>query len=127
MLTKAIILCALLLACSQNAAKNSLHEQSDLYQHWIHSHEEDEAARRYQVYRPVAFPFPPARGRDGFEIREKGVFVSHPIAPGDGNLTLQEKWTLDKDVLTIVGETDTRRYAIVALSKDKLVLETLRR
>ncbi len=39
----------------------------ELFQHWMHSHEEDSGD--VQVYRPADYDFPPARGRRGFELQ----------------------------------------------------------
>ncbi|MEJ7589264.1 MAG: hypothetical protein WKI04_17040 [Ferruginibacter sp.] len=100
-----------------------------LYQHWIHSFEDDATENNttasYKTYRPYGFAFPPARGRDGFEIRRNGMFISHSIAPGDGNLNIEEKWTLDGDNLTIIGQTGAAVFKIKSLNKEKLILEIL--
>jgi hypothetical protein len=69
-------------------------EKKDLpkqvYKHWIHSHEEDQGD--VKVFRPQGYEFPPSRGRAGFEIRQDGVFIDHPIAPADGNESIPGKW-----------------------------------
>ena len=52
-----------------------------LFQRWLHSREEDTATER--VYRPAAYPFPPSRGRPGFELRRDGTFVEIGIGPTD--------------------------------------------
>jgi hypothetical protein len=49
-----------------------------LFQRWVHSYEDDTAELR--VYRPAGYDFPPARGRDGFEITPEGVFTL--LGPG---------------------------------------------
>jgi len=123
LLVKIIVLCCLMFACSQTSVKNTIPYKSDLYQHWIHSYEDDIINQEHRTYRPATFPFPPARGREGFEIKENGVFVSYPIAPVDGNLTIKEKWTLNNDELTVTGKTTTNKYKIISLTKEKLVLK----
>src|SRR5438034_663791 len=40
---------------------------------WLHSHEEDADAAK--VYRPDDYPFPPARGRMGFELKPDGSLL----------------------------------------------------
>jgi hypothetical protein len=40
---------------------------------WLHSYEEDSADAL--VFRPGDFDFPPARGRDGFELRDDGSAI----------------------------------------------------
>ena len=122
------ILCCLLLSCNQKMTTASARDQSVLYQYWVHSFEDDSrenSMAKYKTYRPSTYHFPPARGRDAFEIKEHSVFISHPIAPADGNLTITEKWELDNDKLTITGKTAVTSFKIVSLSKEKLVLEPL--
>lgn len=68
---------------------------STLFKKWIHSYEEDHD--NLKIYRPADYEFPPARGRDGFELKEgasEGVFIGYPIAPMDGNLKLVGQWSL---------------------------------
>ena len=59
---------------------------------WLHSHEED--TQDVRVYRPSDFPFPPARGRDGFEFRPNGELVYLGIARGDGTDESNGTWSL---------------------------------
>lgn len=101
-------------------------QPSPLYQYWIHAQEEDSQSPEYRVYRPSTYPFPPARGRDGFEIKKSGTVISHPIAAADGNRTVREKWKLNKNKqeLIITGKT-VRRFKIVSLSREKLTLKPL--
>ena len=40
-----------------------------LWQHWVHSFEEDGRASR--AYRPRSYAFPRARGREGFELQPR--------------------------------------------------------
>lgn len=96
---------------------------SELYKHWIHSFEEDDASLEYTVYRPSSFSFPPARGRAGFEIKPKGIVISHPIAPADGNMSIKEKWRFTNGELTFTGNLTSNKYKIISVSKDKLVLK----
>ncbi len=124
MLEKLTLLCCVLSCCSQNVKLQS-EQDSSLYQYWIHSTEEDDIAKKLTTYRPVTYRLPLARGRSGFEIKDSGVLISHPIAPGDGNLTIQEKWSLKGDRFTIEGKDFTYVYKIVSLAKDKLVLKSL--
>lgn len=60
---------------------------------WIHSHEEDTPDVR--VYRPADYPFPPARGRDGFEFRPDGELVYLGIARADGTEESNGRWTVE--------------------------------
>jgi hypothetical protein len=70
---------------------------SALFQHWIHSHEEDFAT--VVVYRPRSYPLPPARGRDGFIIFTDGLFRQLDIAMTDGNRTVEGKWEQIADTM----------------------------
>jgi hypothetical protein len=60
---------------------------------WIHSHEDDTPDAK--VYRPADYPFPPARGRDGFEFRPGGVLVYLGIARADGTEEADGRWTVE--------------------------------
>jgi hypothetical protein len=62
-----------------------------LFRHWIHSREEDQAD--VQVFRPPDFPFPPSFGRDGFEMRPDGQFVQHDIGRADEPVQVRGRWT----------------------------------
>jgi hypothetical protein len=61
-----------------------------VFQHWVRSHEED--TEELAVYRPSGHDFPPARGREGFEVRRDGTFIDHPIGAGDENQAIQGEW-----------------------------------
>src|SRR4051794_13969885 len=63
---------------------------SELFQHWIHSREEDSDG--IEVYRPEGFPFPPSFGRDGFEMHRDGRFVQDDIGPADGTVQVEGRW-----------------------------------
>jgi hypothetical protein len=95
----------------------------ELFQDWVHSFEESSGQQK--VYRPATFSFAPARGRDGFEIRQDGTFISHPIAPGDGNMTIEEKWLLQDRELVVVGKGNRQRYKLISVTKEKLVLQRI--
>lgn len=62
-----------------------------LFQVWVHSREED--TDDVEVYRPQDFAFPPARGREGFQIRSDGTFVRRDIGPADGTVEVSGRWT----------------------------------
>lgn len=69
---------------SASASSGGLTKMTDLdaclQRRWLHSHEEDTADVR--VYRPAEYPFPPARGRDGFEFAlAASSFTSGSHAP----------------------------------------------
>lgn len=125
MLANFTILCYILSGCNQTGTTDTIKSTSFLYQYWIHSYEEDNNSGEYKIYRPDSYPFPPARSRDGFEIKKSGTFVSHPIASADNKITIKEKWKLSEHVLIITGKTTTRRFTILHLSKEKLALQPM--
>jgi hypothetical protein len=78
-------------APSQLPAQTMPHPQAkNLTQTWRHSHEEDQGA--VQVYRPAAYAFPPARGREGYTFAPGGQLTKLAIAPTDGTLPLPGHW-----------------------------------
>ncbi len=123
MFIKIFLVCCVGMGCNQSSHTNRIAQDTTyLYRHWIHSHEEDERDKHYVAYRPAGFKFPPARGREGFEIRKNGVFIWYPIAATDGNDRIEEKWSLKKNKLIIQGKEGARNYTIISITKDKLVL-----
>lgn len=66
-----------------------------LFRSWVHSFEED--TEGVTVYRPEDHPFPPARGRGGMEFAPDGVFVNHPVGPGDAPDAVPGRWRLVGD------------------------------
>jgi hypothetical protein len=62
----------------------------ELFQVWIHSQEEDKNG--VLVYRPRNFHFPPARGRDGFEVRQDGEFRLLSPGPADRSESIEGRW-----------------------------------
>jgi hypothetical protein len=65
-----------------------------------------------KVYRPSGYCFPLARCRAGFEIKTGSVFIDHPIAPADGNGSVQGTWKLGRDGKMTVTFADTERQAL---------------
>lgn len=63
---------------------------ASLFKTWIHSHEED--TTEYRVYRPSTYPFPPSRGRSGFEFRPDGGFIRIDIGPTDRSQAVEGNW-----------------------------------
>ncbi len=47
-----------------------------------------------EVFRPDGVSLPPARGRDGFEMRVDGTFLQDDIGPADGIVQVPGRWTL---------------------------------
>lgn len=96
-----------------------------LFQYWIHAQEEDSGP--LLVYRPRGYALPPARGRNGFEIRENGEFVRYRIAATDGISQEPGRWAQDgPDHIRVrfQGEgVPPLRLRIRTLQSDRLVVE----
>lgn len=100
-------------------------EAATLAHRWLHSHEEDTPGQT--VYRTAGYAFPPARGRDAFELRADGTALDAPIAPQDGNLSAPARWELHGDLLHLYsdgGKKPLRTLRILSSKADRLVLES---
>jgi hypothetical protein len=99
--------------------------QEALYQHWVHSHEEDTATEI--VFRPATYNFPRSRGRRSFELKPDGSLVEGGIAPDDRRQATQGTWQLqDGDTLalyTTSAAEPSRVMRIMAVDKDRLVIK----
>jgi hypothetical protein len=97
-------------------------ERALLHRHWVHSHEEDTATET--VYRPAEFPFPPSRGRTGFDLKPDQRCAEFGIAPADGSEEYAATWELDDDRLTIYDERrrPVQVLQVVALDAERLVV-----
>lgn len=90
-------------------------DPSDLLGRWLHSHEEDEGHAR--VYRPEDYPFPPARGREGFELRPDGEFVDLSITPTDQIRRTPGEWSREGDRIS-VRLSDGSEFALAVVEAD---------
>jgi hypothetical protein len=93
---------------------------------WIHSHEDDTPDTK--VYRPADYPFPPARGRDGFEFRPGGELVYLGIARADGTEESNGRWTIENSN-EVRFEVETERiepFTLVVVSCDDETLKIRR-
>jgi hypothetical protein len=77
----------------QHAAGASLPDS--LFQRWIHSYEEDTI--NTLAFRPSGYSFPPARGRDGFEICADGKFILLGPGGNDRSSSVTGHWTHSKN------------------------------
>lgn len=71
------------------------HLPTTVFQHWIHSWEED--MEDIQVYRPSSYQFPPSRGRDGFELKANGEFILSGPGPTDRPQSITGTWILQSN------------------------------
>ncbi|MGA2888184.1 MAG: hypothetical protein ABSE51_09045 [Terracidiphilus sp.] len=95
-----------------------------LNQRWLHSHEEDTADE--MVFRPASFPFPPSRGRIGFELQPDGIVVVQSIAPTDGPQDLLGTWTIGENgqpQIALQGSTTVPRLSVASVTPDRLIVK----
>lgn len=96
----------------------------EIFKHWVHSFEED--TKDITVFRPNNYNFPPARGRDGFEIKKDGKFIQYRIGPTDRTEKVYGHWkTRGKDkILVYLRSKETVSYTINIISCTNDVLKT---
>jgi hypothetical protein len=96
-----------------------------LHGRWMHSHEED--AGEEMVFRPAGHPFPPARGRSGFELRPDGSAVESFPGPTDVPEQRPARWSLEGDRLRIAGgdEALPTTWQVTGLEAGRLTLRRL--
>ncbi len=99
----------------------------EVFGRWIHSHEEDTADAR--IYRRSTYPFPPSRGRRGFEIRPGGEFVRYAIAAADGSKEVPGRWTAERSAWIQVtypeGSGPPETLEVVSVDQDVLKLRSV--
>lgn len=97
-----------------------------LLNRWLHSHEED--YDDVVVYRPETFPFPPSRGRSGFELRADNSCEVIGLATSDGAVPRPGKWRLDEAPNLIIEEAAGRAWVarIESVTLDRLVVRPAR-
>jgi hypothetical protein len=98
-----------------------------IFKRWVHSREED--TEEIMVFRPATFEFPRSRGRNGFEIKEDGVFVLYTIGATDGPRAIRGTWKLnDPDILVAAFDDDRiKSYSIKLISCSEDILKTDKR
>lgn len=98
--------------------------RSLLARRWLHSHEEETPTER--VYRPEAFPFPPSRGRSGFELHPDGSAERIGIGGDDRREVLPAHWELGEGTparLRISGAGgDVTELSILSAEPDRLTV-----
>jgi hypothetical protein len=110
-------------ACCQTPPQTNPKISAALCRHWVHSFEEDTPGLR--IFRPVEFPFPPARGRESIEFLPHGQCLHHPIGPTDLPLSLPGTWKMiarDKCRMSVKGY-DPTDFKILELNNEKLVVK----
>ena len=96
-----------------------------LFQHWVHSYEED--TKSVIVYRPATYSFPLSRGRDGFEIQSSGEFTLFGMGPAEHGQKSPGHWERVGDHEIRVTFTEekmrSRVLRILSVTQDVLRLE----
>lgn len=114
------ILSIVQLGCLDKPMNNNL--PSAIFQHWIHSREED--TEKIKVYRPSNYQFPPSRGRDGFEIKEDGEFIQYGIGATDRPQKITGTWTEEDNQIKISWENQNQRsYTMQVVSCEERLLK----
>jgi hypothetical protein len=95
-------------------------DEAQLIGSWLHSHEED--ADGVQVFRPIGYPFPPSRGRDGFTLDADGSAVLGAPGPDDRGRTAGGRWHLDGSTLNLQLATRRASYRVLSVDRSTLSL-----
>ena len=97
-------------------------DADSLVRNWRHSHEEDSGDN--MVFRPLSFPFPPSRGRRGFDLAAGGAMTMFGPGPDDRSNARRGSWAVRQDSLVLNDpEQGAQEMQIVSASPDKLVLK----
>jgi hypothetical protein len=101
----------------------NLTDDECIYKLWIHSHEEDDEAKK--VYRSSSFDFPLSRGRDSFEIKKNGEIVSHAIGALDDIREKIGKFEIkyNNKLYVYFNKTKPTIMTILFCEKDRLVIQ----
>ena len=98
--------------------------RAKIFNHWIHSHEED--AENKKIFRNETFEFPPSRGREGMDIYENGTIIFRNITPDDrikqsvGTFEIQEPNTLN---IYFSDTTPELTMKMLSCETGKLIIE----
>jgi hypothetical protein len=91
---------------------------------WYRSHEEGSSQERH--YRPDGYPLPPTRGREVLDLRDLGLALQTMPGPDDRPTSTLCRWSIDGDVLTILGDamlgTESANWKVSLLTEDEMVL-----
>jgi len=98
----------------------------DIYQYWIHSHEDD--IDGLKVYRPKGYDFPASRGRVGLDLKSDGSYIEYRIGANDVPVAVQGKFTVDAEGKTFTltpmdASKKTRSFEVVSVGKEMLKIK----
>lgn len=95
--------------------------------HWIHSHEEDKDGD--QLFRLKGYNFPPARGREGMELKLDGAALIHGVGAADQGSVKPGSWRLnevDRPILELSDpDGNTRKFTVIEAGTDVLRMHPL--
>lgn len=98
--------------------------KSLLIRSWTHSHEEDHDG--LLVFRPSERDFPPARGRESFDLAPGGVLQRNGPGPDDRSVRTSGRWSLVGDRLDLYpGASSQYRYRVVDVGPDLLEVRSI--
>ena len=102
---------------------------NDLFQHWVHSSEEERPGGTVQIFRPAAsMKFPPSRFRMAYKFAPKGSCEFYFLSPDDAHHFNPCSWTIrasDRTILQISANGRTISYRIAQLTGKILRLTLL--
>jgi hypothetical protein len=102
---------------------------NDLFQHWVHSSEEEQPGATVQIFRPAAsMNFPPSRFRMAYKFAPDGGCEFYFLSPDDAHHFKPCKWTIsagDKTILQISANGKSISYWIVELNVNGLRITPL--
>lgn len=122
-LIELILVVLVLLPCKGICTEEVKSLSKGIFNHWIHSHEDD--TKDIKVFRPSTYNFPRSRGRIGFEFKKNGEFIEYRIAPADGLVKLHGHWRLlEKNKIEIqFKDKKIKPYLIMIISVDEDILK----
>ncbi|MEK7234276.1 MAG: hypothetical protein AAB268_10705 [Elusimicrobiota bacterium] len=102
---------------------------TDLFQHWVHSREEEQPGGTIQIFRPaLSMEFPPSRFRMAYKFARDGGCEYFALSSDDGHHFKSCKWRMSANKTTlqiVVANREAASYRIVELSKKILRLVPL--
>ena len=95
---------------------------TEIFQHWVHSYEDDKPD--VKVYRTTDHAFPRSRGRIGFEFKKDGTFILYDIGKEDLPKKVFGHWKFDnKNKIRISIEGKKTEDILDMISCDKNILK----
>lgn len=108
--------------CSINKNSQSTAINADnLIGEWVHSHEED--SDNSKVFRLSSYEFPPSRGREKINLKEKGSLVYTPISSNDLPKSYNGTWKVDKSELILEFDNKKKTFKIIESANSILKLK----